>query len=56
MQIGALLNNDLNDIQSIITALDVKATFFRDHSEKVGRYASLLSQTLTHNDTEKRNA
>ncbi|MFZ3089148.1 MAG: diguanylate cyclase [Nitrospirota bacterium] len=53
MQIAALLNNDLNDIQSIITALDVKATFFRDHSEKVERYASLLSQTLSLNDTEK---
>ena len=53
MEIAALLNNDINNIQSILSAIEIKAPFFRDHTEKVERYASLLAQALNLDDTQK---
>ncbi|MBI5026477.1 MAG: diguanylate cyclase, partial [Nitrospirae bacterium] len=53
MEIASLLNNDLNNIQTILAVIDIKATFFRDHTEKVEHYASLLSQALNLDDTER---
>lgn len=53
MEIAALLNKDLNNIQSILSAIEIKAPFFRDHTEKVERYALLLAQALNLDDTQK---
>ena len=55
MHIAFLLNSDINNIQPILSAIDIKAPFFRDHTEKVEHYSSLLAKALNLNDTEKEN-
>ena len=37
--IAALLNQDIGNIEAIITAIDVNAPLFREHTEKVRQYA-----------------
>ena len=54
-QIAVLLNKDAWNIEAIITAIDVKASFFREHAEKAGQYAMLLSQGLGIREDEKDN-
>ncbi len=54
-QIAELLNSNIGNIDSIITAIDTKASFFREHTEKVRQYAMLLAQALGLEDKEKEN-
>lgn len=55
MHIASLLNSDINNIQPILSAIDIKAPFFRYHTEKVEHYSSLLAKALNLNDIEKGN-
>ncbi|MBI5875145.1 MAG: diguanylate cyclase, partial [Deltaproteobacteria bacterium] len=52
-QLAVLLNNDAGNIEAVISAMDVKASFFREHTEKVRQYAMLLSQGLGLQDKER---
>ncbi len=44
--ITKLLNESLDNIQHIVTAIDAKATFLHDHSNLVAHHAGLLGQSL----------
>lgn len=41
-----MLNESLENVQPIVTAVDVKTAFARDHAEKVEKYAVLLGKAL----------
>ncbi|MBI3353473.1 MAG: diguanylate cyclase [Nitrospirae bacterium] len=53
MEIAAMLNSDLNNINVIITALNLKTSCFHSHSEKVKNYAALMAHALYLNDGDK---
>lgn len=54
-QIALLLNQDIGNIEAVISSIDVKASFFREHTEKVRQYAMLLSKALGLQDKERDN-
>ncbi len=53
MEIAAMLNSDLNNMNVIITALNLKTSCFHSHSEKVKNYAALMAHALYLNDGDK---
>ena len=53
--IAALLNQDIGNIEAIITAIDVNAPLFREHTEKVRQYAVLLAKAIGLQDEQREN-